>query len=81
MIHSSRVNRGSHLACTAGPANSCSSRMPPVCSWYIWPMLESPAEMAITTFISVVKSPPQPPYSRGTMRPSRPEARNAAHCS
>jgi hypothetical protein len=58
VIHSSRVNRGSHLACTAGPANSCISRMPPVCSWYIWPILESPAEMAITTFISVSKSPP-----------------------
>ena len=58
VIHSSRLNRGSHLACTTGPANSCISRMPPVCSWYIWPMLESPAEMAITTFISSRNEPP-----------------------
>ena len=59
VIHSSPLaNRGSHLACTSGEANSCSSRMPPVCSWYIWPMLESPAEMAITTRISSAKLPP-----------------------
>jgi len=59
VIHSSPLaNRGSHLACTSGAANSCSSRMPPVCSWYIWPMLESPAEMAITTRMSSAKLPP-----------------------
>ena len=48
MIHSSpEANRGSHFACTSGEANSCSSRIPPVCSWYIWPMLESPAEISV----------------------------------
>jgi hypothetical protein len=57
-IHRSLVNLGSHVACTAGGANSCISRMPPVCSWYIWPMLESPAEMVFTTFISSVNVPP-----------------------
>ena len=59
VIHSSPLaNLGSHLACTSGEANSCSSRIPPVCSWYMSQMSESPAEMAITTLMSSAKVPP-----------------------
>ncbi len=58
MIQSSPPQRGSHFAWVSRSANSWISRIPPVCSCYIWPMFESPEETSMTTRIRSTNVPP-----------------------
>jgi len=52
------AKRGSHFACTSGEAKLLQQADPAGVQWYIWPMLESPAEIRLTTFIRSTKVPP-----------------------